>query len=380
MPTVFSAEINWDRPFKVERSYQTARHVGQDGTEQRMAKRRVPRERWSFAVSALEPRDAARLAALLTAGQNEDWAVPYWPHATPVSADAAAGSSVALLTLAGTSSRRFAVGGYAILWTDPHTTELCVVSAVGATSVTVLTLAASVVAGARLVPAALGSWSQDLDVRMPNRATSDVEVAFTIRPGTDPTVSDASGTAVFSVSRENRAEAASMRMAPSLDTLDNLTYDHADFARAALPDRSREASFLLDGRAEVKALEDWFDGVRGSWKSFYWPTGQYDMTPTATTSTSMTILSIGYTARLFPIAARRMLAFTGWDGASVLRTVTASIDNGDGTETLALSAAPPGSYAAVSLALLMRVADDTITYSWLSSLVAEATVPMTEVA
>lgn len=141
------------------------------------------------------------------------------------------------------------------------------------------------------------------------------------------------------------------------------TEQRSDWPRVTLPYR-----LYLDSRATIAALDTWFDSVKGRFTSFWMPTYVADLKLTAdvgSSDTTITISAMGYTARYFPNEPRRHLAFISADGTITARRVTASVDNGDGTETLtiasSLGSAFPRSAGLLSFLLLLRLADDEIT-------------------
>ena len=66
-----------------------------NGTEQRVGLTTIPRRSDTLTVTPTGV-PSGRLDALLYGGQDESWAVPEWPRATWLDADATAGASVTL--------------------------------------------------------------------------------------------------------------------------------------------------------------------------------------------------------------------------------------------------------------------------------------------
>lgn len=136
---------------------------------------------------------------------------------------------------------------------------------------------------------------------------------------------------------------------------------------AAVPAWRLNLSFVLQSRAEIAALRDWFDTVYGRWKALWVPTFRNDVTlavSAAATDTAVTIVAMGYTDTYSAVEARRHLAFIQPDGTTTHRRVTAAVDNLDGTETLTLSSALGTAWAAgaglVSFLLYARLDDDVL--------------------
>jgi hypothetical protein len=60
-------------------------------------------------------------------------------------------------------------------------------------------------------------------------------------------------------------------------------------------------------------------------------------------------------------------------------TVTGSVDNGNGTETLTLNTAAPSTTSLVSWLRKVRLAEDTLTIAWQNSALASCTLHAVEI-
>lgn len=136
---------------------------------------------------------------------------------------------------------------------------------------------------------------------------------------------------------------------------------------------------------EAKAFKTWLDTVKGRLTAFWVPSYQMDLTPVAPLVagfTEMTIVYMGYTARLFPSQSRRQIGFVRFNGTVDQREVTAAVDNGDGTETLtldsAVGAAWPSQIGLVSFVRLMRLTNDETVLNWGSSSDINVEMTLTE--
>lgn len=147
--------------------------------------------------------------------------------------------------------------------------------------------------------------------------------------------------------------------------------------------------FLLETRAQLRALETWYDSVEGAATAFWIPSYQRDLrlaVDTAAASDTVVIQRAGYVSHLFPFEARRHLGFVGYDGSVIHRRVTAAVDDGAGagTETLTLDAVLTNGWLAgygsgiVSVLRLVRLAEDPITIRHLRAGVAEVTLALRE--
>lgn len=113
-----------------------------------------------------------------------------------------------------------------------------------------------------------------------------------------------------------------------------------DFIGYAVPVRS--FSWLADGRTEVAALQAFLDARKGRIVPFWTPTycGEVPLyEDKLAAASSLRVPFFGYTRFLFPQPWRRYLAIVPPGGAYFVRKVSTATDNGDGTETLTLTAA-----------------------------------------
>lgn len=386
MPTVFSPLHQWPAAPYIERwSYFTRRFRSDNDTEQRALLRIIPTRQDRFTVAAVEAREAGLLDAL-SFGQTTPWAVPFWPHVTPLLADAAPGADVVLQV--DRTDRDFAVGGSAVLYLDEHTHELVTLNAVGAGTVTAAAVVGSWPANRTVVlPARLARFTGARETDRAGVGAAQLAVTFDYEHGTDPGVATPGAPPIFAVEQFGR-EPTRDTLEPSVDRLDNRTYTFADYPRGPTPiGRRTSLPLWLETPAAVQALRTWYFSVKGALTAFWLPTWQMDLEPVADVVSgvaALTIRSIGYTERLFPHEARRHLAFVPPAGAITHQRVTAAVNNGDGTETLTLSGssgAPiyPGAGAGlVSFLLYVRLAEDPFEIRWLEPGHATAALDVVE--
>jgi hypothetical protein len=126
-------------------------------------------------------------------------------------------------------------------------------------------------------------------------------------------------------------------------------------------------------------LRDWHEfeafvqGVRGMWKPFFYPAYNVDLklaSPVGPDDETITIKFSHYTDFEFPSLNRRSLAFVLSNGCFYFRTVTDSVDNGNGTETLTLSSPLEVDFTDsgpnyISYLWWVRFGDDAFKYSWI---------------
>lgn len=105
--------------------------------------------------------------------------------------------------------------------------------------------------------------------------------------------------------------------------------------------------------------------VKGRSRTFLLPTGRPDLVAESDASTgTLTISGADYVNGWFPSTAHRRIRIVFADGSSVYRTVTAAIDNLDGTQDLTLAGAAAGTIDRIELLELVRLQSDEVAVRW----------------
>lgn len=362
---------------ELDLAYLTEVARSDNGTEQRASYREIPARRLRFAARAMDPRSAARLEALTYGAHGAELTVPYWPHASELSAPAAPGSNVVLSL--DTADRDFQVGGWLVLWLDEDTVEACAVLAVGGGSVTVSSLAGTWPAGAKVLPAWTGTFAGSVESDKLGALAAEARLEFLLRTDPDdPNVAEATEAAVFDVVPVSRVDATHTQEA-LIDRQESPFYEHTDYRRRAYPVGGRPYVLWLAGKAAVRAMVEWFHGVRGRLRPFWIPTFQQDFDVLGGLGTgTVTVAECGYAARLFAARERRQLAFFSPDGTIAHIEVSNAVDNGDGTESLFLAGSSPADAVQVSYMLFARLESDALTLSWDNSETAQCAIGVIE--
>ncbi len=133
---------------------------------------------------------------------------------------------------------------------------------------------------------------------------------------------------------------------------------------------------------QVQHFWDFFDAVQGSCREFWVPSFHDDFVPTTTIGAAdLTIIvqSAGFTTHIWPTGIKRQVAFLRPDMTFLARTIVATVDNADGTETLTLNEALDESFTAganrmMSSLWFVRLDNDSVTMQWQNSTMATATL------
>jgi hypothetical protein len=376
MTAVFSGQINWEQPFISRRAYHNWTFTAKDGTEQRSMLRQIPQRQLAFNVTTVESENTGWLDQLLYGGQNERWAIPFWPHVAQLSQTANPGTSVALAL--STTDRDFIVGESLILYRDERTTELCTITAKTSTSVSVALLVGTWTPGTLVIPALFGKWTDDPNIARPCNVMADLPVAFDIEPGIDPDLDIPTEPEVFDVVRPLNDTLPSDALVRGVDRLASPTYTFTDYDRTREPAGRRTLAFTLESKAQVAAMEAWFDALRGGLTTFYMPTWQRDFVVISGLGTSTLVVEKNdYTNRSFPLSGRHTLALIDSAG-NVTKAIVTAAEEGAETETLELDIVAPVGTVLVSFLLYVRLESDILSVLWHSAEIAEITLQMIE--
>ncbi len=174
----------------------------------------------------------------------------------------------------------------------------------------------------------------------------------------------------------NAREAPEDSLRRSLVGLDPGLGARSTRARADAPDLVRPVLWTCQNRAEIADFKAFLEARRGQAVPFWLPSRRRDLLlsqSVGASDTGIAIQAMGYARLLFPVKARRHLAFL-YGSSWLYRSVTAATEGG-ATETLTLStplgvALPVGTL--VSHLLLCRLAADEVELIYITDSIAEA--------
>lgn len=373
---------DWSDLVRERLEFRTDAIPAMDGREQTRRTRMTPRRRFEFSLQA-DKVDRQALAALSWARGARRLYLPLWTEGARLDAHAAPGTDLVPVDVSGLE---FAAGDVAaIIGPRVADAELVELSAVGEGFVQF--------AGATERDHPAGSWLHPV-----RRARFDA--AFSTAAFTR---SMAYGRQRFLVDEPNPYPAAELsptyRGFPVLTTrpsyardpetsLDRMTYrvdddiglvnDHDE---VGVPLYRQVQDWNLHGRAALNAWRGLAYALNGKRNSLWVPTWLDDLTIVgnmASSATAMPVAWSGYAAHVAQATNRRDLRIELASGAVVYRRILASVDNGNGTETLTLDAGigtsiTPENVAQVSFMGLCRSDSDQYEIGWWRSDYADVT-------
>lgn len=140
-----------------------------------------------------------------------------------------------------------------------------------------------------------------------------------------------------------------------------------DFSKAA-----RKIEFLIPDRIDLQFWKLLLDTLVGRREPFYTPTFREDLVvhtqPDVGGSSFLIPDSPNYVTDWWPSTGHRDIVITNQDGDRLYRTITGAVDNGDGTITITLGIALPGTAGGSTIVFiefleLVRLASDVVSLS-----------------
>jgi hypothetical protein len=387
---LFSVAPDWDEGIAESIEYLTDVLKAYSDNEQRRGLRQLPRRALRFRASALTALTAAGMESMVWGWQQEPFGVPWWPDATALTADTAAGS---FFIPCNTVDRQFAAGGLCCIWVDEFTFEALSVDSVASNGVTVSspTQFSWTASPATLVmPVFLGRMPDSVEVQRFSSAIDQIDVQFigeALQAAPAPSISPTQYKSIDVLEiPPNWDRTLDRSYKRSIVTLDPKVGPITVIDKGGSAVVGQQFPWFLNGHANVTAFRAFILRRFGQLNSFWVPTWDQDLLLAGNIGASdgaFNIESEFYSRFFFPNPARHFIAFIPTDGSSnVYREVTASEDNGNGTETLTLDSPTGKAFAAattmVSFLTLARLASDNTEIGWMNADLAEASLAFQE--
>ena len=386
----FSVAPDWNEGIAESIEYLTDVMKAYSDNEQRRGLRQLPRRAVRFRALALNARDAAGMESLVWGWQNRPFGVPWWPDATPMTADTSAGSFVIPCN---TTDRQFAPGGLCCIRQNEFVFEALKIASVasGAITVSAPTQLNWTGSPATLVmPVFLARIPDSVEVRRLNSAIDQIDLQFIgeaqqIAPTPSISLTQYKGIDVLEISPNWEADLNRVYKR-SMVTIDPKVGPVTVVDKGGSAIVGQEFPWFLNGHASITTFRAFILRRFGQLNSFWIPTWDQDLllaVDVGAADTSIVIQSEFYSRLFFPNPARRFVAFIPMDGSSnVYRKIASSTDNGNGTETLVLDTPTGKAFAAaktmVSFLTLARLASDHTQIEWKSADLAQANLHLEE--
>lgn len=313
--------------------------VAADGTQVRQPYRAAPDREWEFGV-IVAGDERQILEAALYDWSARVWALPVWTDASWLASALSAGSASIALD---TTDHDYTLGGLVILWQSAARFELGEVVDIAANALTLkqgTTQAWS--KGTRVLPCRTATLTDFPALARQNDQQMQAQVRFAAAEDCEwPSIAPATtylGMPVLearSNEPQDLAAAYGRHIVRISNDLGTPVID--DFSGLAWPTQSYY--WLVRGRAERAALRSLLYWLGGRGNALWLPSGNSDVTLTATVGASATALTVawaGITRHLHGQPGRRHIRIELLGGAVYYRRVTAMIELDADHEQLAI--------------------------------------------
>ena len=347
--------------------------IATDGTEQRIAWRKNPRQRIQMTVRIPDGDEQRLMATLLKGWHQRVYGVPIWWEAQTLQADAASGATTVSID---TSYADYRADGLMIIWKDPMTFDAVEIDTVNPTSLELTSpLANSYTAGETLVmPLRVAQLGSDIPMQRFLNALRDVRLDWRVR---DNDVGDSFGSTTPFSTHNSKVLLDGYNVTDGIlpDGLFRKIYTHdseigtfSQFSdwNSSVPVTAK--GFYGGSRQAIWEVRQLVHALRGSQVSFYLPTFGFDLVPTeglATSSTDLRIENIGYADYINGVEPFKSIWIELVDGTILTREIVDASVVDSQVELLTVDAqwnsdVALADIARISLLQLVRIADDTV--------------------
>jgi hypothetical protein len=360
-----------EEPINEEWTWLTDVMVSENGTEQRVCNRELPKFVFGLSLKFDDANDLRSHIASMLIGAKTAFQIPLYQYQTRLTAPAAIGA----MGIAFASVRsELRVGDAALIFDRQGNTELKTVAALtgaGATFTTALAAAWGVTASVCPVASVYSPSVAMIDFGLLDHdASANLKVASTgfLNPFLNPY--NAAALAMLNGSPVLEARPIGSDFTAGFDTGIKPT-DEGGVVSIRSPwthaQMTLARTFTCQRQLNPADWDKWrlfADTVKGSWKPFYMPTYRQDFTLTTAPvagGTTLTFGGLSYLNDWFPFAPFKGVAIF-YAGGVHYATVTACANVGGNSQVTFAPALPggAGAIAGVSLLLKLRIADDKV--------------------
>lgn len=348
MPAVWSIESSGADEVVETYGFLTDVMAGYNTAEQRVSLRSVPVESLEFSFLCTDARESGLAESLLFGLQDEVLVVPLWQYGGRLETDTLIGQQLFFFP-GGATDVPYRIGGYAVLWRDPHTYELFTVQTVDPNAIaTVENATRDWPAGSVIMPARLARVASRVGVRWATSTVLAGRPVFTaetaeVTPAPVESFALYRGLPVLDV-LPDRGDGAADDVDRRVFLLDSKTGTRTVEAPATSPQATRDFLWTCFSRAEARALREFVTARRGRARPFWVLSWEQDFALAGDHSVDASVLVVldrDYAAHVFPAGQSRRHLAVRVAGVNYYRHVESAVDNGNGTESLALDAPIP---------------------------------------
>jgi hypothetical protein len=326
----FPPEMPYDET--LEWATDVLRH--RDGTEQRRALRKNPRQLFNWELFLDDGAERSLVENAIFDWQGRTFGIPVWHEASPLTA-AVTGGSTTVLTVASTANADFRDGSLIVLYESQTKFDVLNLVSHTATTLTVLnppgnsyTPIADLI---QVAPLRLGVITGSPRGSRYLQGQERLRVALRVKDN-DANLADVSTwTALNSkvllddvnIVQDTMSEDYQLLM----EVLDNRTGVTSEYVRQDRNRRGSEKQFAIGTKAALWRVRQLLHALRGRQVSFYLPTFSRDLTPVATMTSAgstLSITNVGYTNFVRSRQPRNIIRVVPTSGSAFVRTIQSS--------------------------------------------------------
>lgn len=380
MPVLVPLDPNWKRGVRIVYSFKTEIMVSRSGKEQRRADRISPRRRFEF-TATVDKTKIALFNRFMVDQQNQDVYVAEYPKMVKGTTGIASnGTSLPFAVVPAWA----VTGAKVALISGMRQALRTITTVVGSTVNFAESEVTSWPAGTKLAPARLGMIDQSTKARFRTNTTTEVPVAFAVRPGSEVITPAAAADTNYFDNRElfrwklNWGDAPESNYEWPTEEID-FEYGVTQTVRpVAFASRTRMATFVMKTRAEAEAFVDFFCRMFGQLGEFRMPSWEPDIVPSAALVASdnkMTVAGTEFYDAYNGDTVHTAVMVTFKSGLTIFRKISGmAIVSGNTQLTFTADwpfSEPASNVKLVCWAPVCRFASDEIIVEWLTDSVAQ---------
>jgi len=371
-----------EQPFKETLEWLTDVLLHEDGSEQRRALRKNPRQFFQWDVLVEDGPERALLENILFEWQVRDFGIPVWRQATTLEG-AITGGSTTTFTVGSTADRDFRVGSLVAVWKSATEYDVMTVDSFTATTITVTTAPLNSYTPAAfpvlVMPVRLGVITNMNNLQTSRERLGLDRLQMRIRvKDNDSDLADTSTWSAFNgkvlLDDFNFAVGggairdAYQQQAVVVDGNTGLTYESSRQGRHR---HVTAKGFVTKTLSERRRIVKLLHALRGQQVSFYLPTFLKDLQPLASITSgtaTLAIQNVGYTNFVQNRQPRNVIRVVPVSGAGspFIRTIIASVVDSATQETITVDSnwsttLTPSQIDRISFVEESRLASDSVT-------------------
>lgn len=319
-----------------------------DGSEQRIAWRKNPRQLFDWSIIVEDGASRSRIENILYEWQRRVFGIPVWHEQTKLTASATAGSTV--INVESTANRDFREGGLVLIYQSDTVNDVGTIAAGGIASgsITLETgVISSYAAGTLLIPLRTGSIRGVVQGSRYPSGAQEMTIKFRVDDN-DANLADTSSWTMLNskvLLDDNNAIAGTLSETfdQQVTIIDNQTGKVYQSSGWAYHSRISAKTFWTNSLAGLWKVRQLLHALRGRQVSFYLPTFASDLQPVAdlvSGSQTMTITNVGYNQFVRQRQNKNIIRITFKDGSTpLIRTITNSTLIDANTESITVNSA-----------------------------------------